>query len=960
LILGPNATFNSTVDFRAPQLQLTTSTFANTTNAAYLEKTGATNNNSAGNSTFAGPAVIANSGSGYLRMSGNNAFNSTVQILNSGTNDILLENSSGSTYVGTATIVNSGSSTVRMAYSGNTTFQGDLVFSSTGGNGILFCESATGTATLATGRAMSIGGGGFSTGTLSLRSFTQTGSTAQTLTAFTGTALLIVGPSSALGGAVTFRAPQVQLNGCTYGSTAIIEKNGATDNNSNGGNIFQGDATLTNSGSGIFLLGNTNADQFGAAATFNATGASRIAVAYGHSGQTTTFAAGATFNANKTAAGDSWAFLVSETAGTSVTFGGPVQLSVGGAIRSDCRFANSTSSAVTFGGDVTIQVSNTNSVTSVAMGNNGTTLYQGNIVTNNSGGASGIFFNTGTGTATLVSGRTITASSGFTAGNLSLIRFIQQGNTPQNILLPTAGTALLTVGGNASFDGDVTFAAPQVVLSGATYNRTATITKNGATDNTSSGGNTFNGTILLTNNGTGRVRMANTSADVFVGAATFVKTNSGVIEPGYNVISTFAGNITTNSATGILFGGGNGGVEFTGANAQSVNKAGGTASPTFERMVLNKSGNAVTLNTDLTIGTGGTAIFTSGVLNTTAANYLNFATSTTVTGANDASYVDGPVRKTGVMASAPQTFAFPVGAGGFYRPISISGLSGTTSFFTAQYFKSPQAYGGKSTWDPSFYTVSACEYWILDRGTATPNVTVTLSWNENACGGAGYVTQPSDLRVTRWTGTAWANHGGTGITGNSANGTVTTSAAVTSFSPFTLASVTRNNPLPVTLTSFTAVSQGSVVALDWVTATEVNSASFTLQRSLTGLDYETIYTTRAAGNTIERTTYAFEDEKPYHGLSYYRLIETDLDGKTQTWLTSVVHGSADMSFQVSPNPAGAETVYFNGPATVVVMNNLQQVVMEAQHTTSLDVSRLAAGVYLIRNQKGQVARLVRR
>jgi hypothetical protein len=216
------------------------------------------------------------------------------------------------------------------------------------------------------------------------------------------------------------------------------------------------------------------------------------------------------------------------------------------------------------------------------------------------------------------------------------------------------------------------------------------------------------------------------------------------------------------------------------------------------------------------------------------------------------------------------------------------------------------------------------------------------------------------MRVARWTGTTWANHGGTGISGTSASGTATTSTAVSSFSPFTLASVSGNNPLPVTLASFKATNRGDVVMLDWLTTTEINSEFFTLQRSLTGIDYETIYTAAAAGNTVERTSYSFVDEAPYGGLSYYRLMQTDFDGATQSWLTSVVHSGDEMPFRVSPNPAGEETVHFNQPATVIVLNNLEQVVMQAQSTMSLDVSRLAAGVYLIRNQKGEVARLIKR
>ncbi len=89
---------------------------------------------------------------------------------------------------------------------------------------------------------------------------------------------MIVGPSTQFGGNVNFIAPRLFLNGLTVVGTASLEKNGASDDAGTGGNIFQGITTITNSGSGYLLTGNTNADQFGATATFNVTGSGRISI----------------------------------------------------------------------------------------------------------------------------------------------------------------------------------------------------------------------------------------------------------------------------------------------------------------------------------------------------------------------------------------------------------------------------------------------------------------------------------------------------------------------------------------------------------------------------------------------------------------------------------------------------------------------------------------------------------
>ncbi|MBL0258394.1 MAG: hypothetical protein IPQ03_13100 [Bacteroidetes bacterium] len=82
------------------------------------------------------------------------------------------------------------------------------------------------------------------------------------------------------------------------------------------------------------------------------------------------------------------------------------------------------------------------------------------------------------GTATLASGKTIGISPGsFTAGDLFLANFTQNGTTPQNLRL--SGTALLNIYSGTTFNGNSIcyFAAMQ--LNGAIFNRSGTFVKTG-------------------------------------------------------------------------------------------------------------------------------------------------------------------------------------------------------------------------------------------------------------------------------------------------------------------------------------------------------------------------------------------------------------------------------------------------------------------------------------------------
>jgi hypothetical protein len=1019
LTLGPSSSFGGDVNFRAPQLLLNGTTFSL---SAYLEKEGATDNAGAGGNTFNGTTTLVNSGSGYL----------------------MTANTTADTFNGTLTVTNTGSNIIYLAHaSAGNQFNGNITFNSTlGSGGVYFSNNAAGSATLGNGASMSVGGLGFVSGQLRFIRFTQIGSAAQTLT-LSGTALMQIGPSSTFNGDVDFRAPQLALNGCTYNGLTYIEKTGATNNNSNGGNVFNGTTTIANSGSGIFYFAISSLDTFNSDLTITNSGSASIRMAdvvagslfngnivvnctagtgifFGDnppanatlaSGRTITAGtftigelrldrftqlggtpqnilltgtallkvgpgtvfngdadfrapqmalSGGTFNgtafiektgaSNNTGTGsntfNSTTTLRSSGSGNFRTNGGNTfngTTSFTNAGTGDMLFELTTAS--TYNGDITLTNSNTSYI---RMAYQGASAFNGNIIVNNSAGIGIYFSEVAGGSSTLASGRTLSIGTGFSAGELRLARFTQLGSSAQSLSL--TGTSTFRTGPASTWNGDLTVSAPSLFLDGATLSGTTNaFTKTGSSTDSSVGNNIFSGNTTFTNSGAGIFRLGVTTADTYNGTATFVRTN-GTIQPAYNNANIVNGSFSTNSTTAITFGANNGSLVFSGGNAQTISKVAG-ASPVVTRLTMNKTSNTLTLNTDVTVSL--TASFTSGVLNTDAVNYLNVADNATVTGGVDASYVDGPVRKTGNDA-----FTFPVGDDGFYRPISISAPGNTAHYFVAQYINANHNLGGPANWDPTFYTVSGCEYWTLDRNPGpSSNVFVTLSWNESACN-PGYITDPVDLRVTRWDGTNWVNHGNGGTTGTATNGTIITSALVTSFSPFTLASTSSFNPLPVELAWFRgSLTAEDLVLLEWQTTSELNNESFQVQRSADGFDFTTIHSLPGKGTTTETQTYTHLDKQPLPGVSYYRLKQKDFDGSfSYSSVVSITRG--DGAFSIYPNPAGKEWVSFNRKATVEILNNLNQSVQNYTEANGFYAGNLPAGVYVVRTSQGEVVRLV--
>ena len=115
---------------------------------------------------------------------------------------------------------------------------------------------------------------------------------------------------------------------------------------------------------------------------------------------------------------------------------------------------------------------------------------------------------------------------------------------------------------------------------------------------------------------------------------------------------------------------------------------------------------------------------------------------------------------------------------------------------------------------------------------------------------------------------------------NSVNNTVTRNG-LPSLSRFVLTLGDRQNPLPVTLTSFNAKRMGADVLVTWETASEINSKGFEVQVSTDGEEFRTLGSVASASpNSAKKTSYRYVDtETNKVGTRYYRLRQIDIDGK---------------------------------------------------------------------------------
>ncbi len=335
-------------------------------------------------------------------------------------------------------------------------------------------------------------------------------------------------------------------------------------------------------------------------------------------------------------------------------------------------------------------------------------------------------------------------------------------------------------------------------------------------------------------------------------------------------------------------------LRLNGNTAQTITGA----ADYFAKDVLVDNPAGITLATRLKVD--GVLSFNNGVINANNAAYpVVFTANASISGVavpSDASHVKGYVMKEGTGA-----FTFPTGNGAKYQPVDIA-LSVNSAGITARYYNADAGSasfgtGGASATPLLFYNTA--EYWDLSpAGTASG--TVTIHWDGYGNRGIG---NTADLRVAHKSGGAWLNEGAASVSGTTGAGSVT-SGSISTWSPFTLGSVSSASPLPIKLLSFTASALERANRISWKTATTESVSHFEVERSADGRVFTAIGTQLPDGN---RTDYSFDDAQPLAGTAYYRLrlVESGTAAYSQT-VSLTRTGSSGITLSIYPNPATSE------------------------------------------------------
>ena len=86
--------------------------------------------------------------------------------------------------------------------------------------------------------------------------------------------------------------------------------------------------------------------------------------------------------------------------------------------------------------------------------------------------------------------------------------------------------------------------------------------------------------------------------------------------------------------------------------------------------------------------------------------------------------------------------------------------------------------------------------------------------------------------------------------------------------------------MPIELITFTGEKQERSNLLKWNTIKETNNDYFTLEKTVDGIIYDVVGTINGAGNSNILNDYQLYDYNFEKTINYYRLRQTDFDGKS--------------------------------------------------------------------------------
>lgn len=113
-----------------------------------------------------------------------------------------------------------------------------------------------------------------------------------------------------------------------------------------------------------------------------------------------------------------------------------------------------------------------------------------------------------------------------------------------------------------------------------------------------------------------------------------------------------------------------------------------------------------------------------------------------------------------------------------------------------------------------------------------------------------------------------------------------------------------NAPLPIDLLYFNAKTSDRKVVLHWSTSNESNNDFFTIERSASSdeKDWKDVGRVKGNGNSSSQKFYSWEDDSPNSGANFYRLRQTDFDGRSKVFNIVSANVIPENNILIYPNP----------------------------------------------------------
>ena len=171
------------------------------------------------------------------------------------------------------------------------------------------------------------------------------------------------------------------------------------------------------------------------------------------------------------------------------------------------------------------------------------------------------------------------------------------------------------------------------------------------------------------------------------------------------------------------------------------------------------------------------------------------------------------------------------------------------------------------------------------------------------------------------------------------------------------------NVLPIKLIGFSGTYNAGkkVNELLWATAFENDNVFFEIEKSGDGIHFLSIAKITGAGNANNTVNYSYADKNPFAGISYYRLKQSDANGRyiysNIIAIRNLKNGQNEMI--IYPNPAQESiTVNFTGKAAdfkFEILSISSGAVMSIENekfinsnTIFIPLANIPAGIYLLR------------